>query len=457
MDDPSSRRRLLAALAAGATGLLAGCDAVDPDVPGPDDDSPTATPTPSPTPTATPPPTTDPPTATPTPTDTVAPTRTATATPTPTATPPPQSETPRSRRRFGASLPWELYQLDVANTGTTSADVGTPQSRAVYWQVATRSSSPVVRDGRIFTAEYTGRPRLVARNAATGRQQFSRPLDGGTPGTSPALAGAQVLVPTDGRLEAFDRFRGSPEWSVEVDGGAATAPAPDGSFVFHATGRTDDEPTSVYGHRTTSGERAWRRAFDAELGGSVATYQEFVVAPVGSRLVALDRSDGDVAWDRDLGARVGTPSIDEDDVFAVTADGRLTATRATTGGQRWEEDVPSGTALDPPAVGDDRLFVGAADGVRGYDASTGNEEFHVEVDGPMTAPTRTFDAVYAGSMADGSVVSVDPIDREVNWTYRTAEAAVAGETRRGVTAPPIPVTGGVLAVAADGITALGPE
>jgi outer membrane protein assembly factor BamB len=383
---------------------------------------------------------------------------------------------------------WSQYQLNSANTGLGGTGLGFTDSPQRYWFAETRANAPIVQDGRLYLAEFSTRPVVTARTGSNGRQDWTRPLPSGPPGTSVAVANGSVIVVTREHITAVDDRSGRRQWTASLPAGPSTAPAVLGGTVFLAVGTGDQ--TVVRAVDANSGDTEWERTFDGRIGGSPAATERGVHVPIGRRLLTLNRFRGDEQWATTFDAPVGTPAVNQDTDRVYVVDGTWTvhACQEWDGAVRWSTEVVDGeTAVPPdaPAAAGDIVAVGAPNGLHGLTASTGRSRWHVERPGPMTPPTVADNVVYAGSLADGVVVTTDLRRGDVQWTYETGPGPLPGggddgpgtgtneagdeastddgegsgadtATGRAILAPVVPVAVGAYVVAADGVHALGP-
>jgi outer membrane protein assembly factor BamB len=313
----------------------------------------------------------------------------------------------------------------------------------------------VLGDRRLYLAEFAAEPQLVAREAATGRQIWSRPLTGGMPGTAPLVGDLQVFVATEETLHAFRTETGRREWTVDLPAGPATAPKFTGSEVVLAHG-TPDGTTLLGMYDDQDGEELWSRELPGLPGGTVAFSDDNVVLSAGRQLFGVERNDGDLEWEATLPARAGTVVAGDEQLYVADVEGTVHARRRATGQERWTESVAPSTSGAAPALNNRQLYVGASNGLHSLDADNGRPRWHVEFEGPTPPPTVASGRVYVGSAADGTVRALLTLQGDSAWTVETGEGPLGdGETGRAVLAPPLPLSDGVFVVAADGVHALG--
>lgn len=142
-------------------------------------------------------------------------------------------------------------------------------------------------------------------------------------------------------------------------------------------------PETIVALDPTNGAVTWQRTGYqiSVMGTPVAVngrvYCVEVVYPSGHRLVCLEIADGTEVWvqtldhssQSGLAAAFGL-------IYLLTRDGTLSARKADDGALVWSAsvDVGNGSTLSSPAVGFGKVYVGTRQGLRAFDAHTGNPE-----------------------------------------------------------------------------------
>ena len=226
------------------------------------------------------------------------------------------------RNRYGGEA-W-LYDVDARLTAPPTVDgttvyvpdwAGNVHALSVFdgsirWsrRVATEESgrtfaTPVaVSDGSLYLGSLSGATGVVALDAESGRERWSRSTDVVTAG--PVVADGIVLVRAHSLVVAFD----------------------------------------------TDGTRRWSFNVPGEGGQTLALDDEYAYTPGGDTLYAIDR-DGETAWSYESsGGRVGPPTVAGDDVV-VREEGQLTALSRTDGTERWKAtQTGTGEAVVTPGA-----------------------------------------------------------------------------------------------------------
>ncbi|WP_265111611.1 PQQ-binding-like beta-propeller repeat protein [Halosolutus halophilus] len=177
-------------------------------------------------------------------------------------------------------------------------------SRRIASDGSTRTfAEPIaVNNGVLYLGSQSGATGVIALDAETGEQRWSRSTEAVT--TGPVVADDFVVIRTHRVVVAFDAA-GTRRWSFTV-------------------------PESAY-HRLALGNR-------------------HVYVPARGSLYAIDRS-GAKAWSYDSSdSRIGPPTVVGDDVVIPEAD-RLTAVSRADGTERWTVDLSgAGDAIVTPGA-----------------------------------------------------------------------------------------------------------
>ena len=248
--------------------------------------------------------------------------------------------------------------------------------------------------------------------------------------------GALFAMSDCGRLWSLDAETGEALWHADTPGfperWMAGSPAVAGGVVYAGA-------KSGYGaHDARTGEPLWFRRFSGTLDliadptgdkwGAWFTpivYGELLICLVPRRaLTALDRKSGRIVWEHALPVSQdwwASPILVGDTVVSGGEPNHLLAVRAKDGGVVFDEPV-----LDESAVANNYV--------------TG-----LTAEGPL---------LYAGS-GDGKVIACDLATGKVKWEFRTGEALLdMAPQRRGastVLAPPVLYGGRVVACGVDGV------
>lgn len=447
MDEPShssdpfrpTRRDALRSIGVGVTALVAGCTG---DRAGDDEPKVTvseAAPTDGETGTA--------------PATTSTATATSTATTSPTATeefpPTPQpSETPDG----GALSPSGTWSSLAADRGNTGQGSGGPFASDPTWSFYTRSTTPVV-DDRLYTIEFARDRLLVARDAATGEQAWTAPVDGGGTGPAPALTADGIVVQAYTTLQGYTRD-GDRVWQTDIGQGHPGAPAVADGVVYGCNGEFQGDAASVFAY-TVDGEAVWTVDVDFDVRGSPAVGADVVVVAGEGGVRAFDRATGERAWTTDVAAAGATPAVAGGTAYVAAAE-TLYALDLADGEASWTAGL-DGEAEGPPAVGEETVVVGA-DAVVAFDRADGTERW-TAAHGGMAAPTIADDVVYVGGEGfdNTDIYALTLADGEVRWSHRTDEQYISDYVVAGVRGSPAAVDGALYVAAADGLRAFGPE
>jgi outer membrane protein assembly factor BamB len=260
-------------------------------------------------------------------------------------------------------------------------------------------SAPAVHAGLVVVGNhggdysYDGAYAVVALDARDGTERWRVEFAEAASVASPTLTDDLALVPTGGGgLHVLDRADGTEQWSVPASPGTWTTPAvADGvaycgeRVVEAATGNVlRDGPT--------------RNAPTAVVDG--------VVYAGGEAMGAFVADSGQRRWWVDPPADhyvVGSPVVTDDTVFAplheevsdADGDDVLLALDRTDGTERWRVDLPSFVpAWAPFTVADGVVYV-ARDGLRAFDAVSGDELWAVASEFAFGQPLAVGDVLFA--------------------------------------------------------------
>ncbi len=98
------------------------------------------------------------------------------------------------------------------------------------------------------------------------------------------------------------------------------------------------------------------------------------------------------------------PAVDDDAVYVPSWDGYLYALALSDGTRRWRAPYAGGASdrdhpVHPsaPTVDDRTVYLGTSDGLHAFRKSTGEHQWHVAADGPVTEPAIVDGKIYAQS------------------------------------------------------------
>ncbi len=216
-------------------------------------------------------------------------------------------------------------------------------------------AAPTLADGTVFIGSFD--TDLYALEAATGEVVW-RVDTGHIVPTSPAVDSDRVyLFSHGGRLLALDRADGTEVWRRSTGADEFASPVVAGGTVFF--GSMNDQ---LYAVDAETGEDRWWRFLRAGMPASPAVTPESVVVPVFDKfLYAFDTATGETRWRTEIGLAYSSPAIVGGVVHVGTATGTVFAVDAESGDVVWEYDAGA-DVRSSPAVTDETLVVGAADG-----------------------------------------------------------------------------------------------
>jgi len=240
--------------------------------------------------------------------------------------------------------------------------------------------APVLTDGKVYAAGSDG--KVVALDAASGRQVWSVTVDADIAAGVGADAATVVVASARGTVFAFDAATGKQRWKVKASTEVLSAPAVGSGVVVV---RSMDNKIVAYD--VESGDRRWvvqrtapalvlRAAPGIVINDGVA----FIALPAG-RLLAINTATGTARWDAPIaeprGAteleRVadvsGMPALLGREVCATAYQGRIACVDTGNGSLRWAREFSADVG---PAI--DQRYVFAADelgSLAGFSRDTG--------------------------------------------------------------------------------------
>ncbi len=255
-----------------------------------------------------------------------------------------------------------------------------------------------------------------------------------------------------------DAVTGMVRWATAVDA-APSVPVVDGDTVVVTFGGD-----TLLALDLSTGERLWERELPGQFPATLTAENGVVVASsldstrTTLALLAFRTEDGEPIWESDETiAERGTPFPGGAVSYAPTGPsigagvvvyGRsepsaaeirqeVVALDAETGEPRWTARTEA-YFYDPPTIAGDTVYVQGGNGVRAFNAGTGEErwQFINANDLAITQPVTVADGVvYAGGPSD-QLYAIEAVDGTLLWRVLTAEGVAA----------PVAVSGGVVLV-----------
>ena len=220
------------------------------------------------------------------------------------------------------------------------------------------SSTPCVAGNRVFAM---GSTQLFAVDAESGKLEWSRPLPGKAPGSSPLVVD-NIVVILASKLAAFDATTGTPLWEQPKITGNNSSPVlweREGSKLILANGRGDF--SGIY---PQTGEIRWSvpgggdstPAISGDLAAVLSNKDD--IGFCGYRLTEMS---AERLWNHPTDARrsQSSPIIHEGHVY-LFEDGDHRCVDLQTGKLRWSQKVSS--TITSPILADGKLFVIANNG-----------------------------------------------------------------------------------------------
>lgn len=285
-----------------------------------------------------------------------------------------------------------MFRYDPAHTGSNSSEASLKPPLRLKWSYnlegGSIGSSPAIANGKVFVSADNG--RIYTFDALTGSLLWSAPASSGI--SSPAVAGALVYVGAgDGKLNALDAQSGKVMWSFPTGGAIVSSPAVSGRTVF----------------------------FGSNDG----------------KLYALDANSGDFKWAYSTGGSIdrSSPAVSSDLVYVGSSDGKVHAVDASTGDLRWTVDTGNTTHRSSPSVAGGKVFIGSySRSIYALDGQTGEIRWTYSTDGAIdSSPAVANGLVYVGSY-DGKLYALDSVNGAMRWGYSIGSVASAPAVAGGL-------------------------
>lgn len=401
---------------------------------------------------------------------------------------------PRVPKELNSTGTWPQYGSDASHDGVTT-NTGVKQDGEPYWQLRRIRSGPaVIQDGRLFhfaklgndpsgvpTVTRTraspagtahpvyGEPALIAREASTGRIQWSQPLDG-PPFRWPAVADGQVIAGVNGQLAAFAAADGQRLWEHDLGDRILADPTivsgtvviPVQGVVDGQTGELIEEP-QIRTYDLADGSPGWT-ANPPKRGNAIAVGDETVVVVSGGWdgtgvVLGLALDDGSERWRiTTAGDFFRGPTIADGTVYFASSEAYVSALDLHDGTEQWQRVFPSrptGIAADVETA-----YIGVGERLHAAATNDGSDRWSISRgDGSFgfITPAIGEDTVYAGTAGVRAwLYALDADDGEFRWSHQFPDKVIEGDiVRSGIEAQPAIVDGAVYAYAVDGLYAFG--
>lgn len=318
----------------------------------------------------------------------------------------------------------------TANAATESAESGSGPAGGVW---------PVAVGDRVYVAGAGG---VRALRAADGSEVWATAE--AEPTHPPAVDGTSVYATSDDALVALDRADGTVRWQYG-DGTGFSPPVSAGGTVF-LTGED-----RLHALDPGDGTRRWVAETGSGAGRPAVTDRAVHATAEYGDVRAFDPGDGSRLWEQNLGiASVGVhgtarPPVVREGTVVVPGEDEIPALDGGTGEVRWRWEHEGYGALGTVAAGPDRLFV-KMENTLGSD----DELFAVDLDGPEARWCRVGSAAHRHTTPvagpdhavvhfGNRVVAFDAADGTSPWAF----GGYAGEAVSTV------VAGGSLYVGTD--------
>ncbi|SFR96590.1 Outer membrane protein assembly factor BamB, contains PQQ-like beta-propeller repeat [Halomicrobium zhouii] len=285
----------------------------------------------------------------------------------------------------GSTHDWPMARYDPAGTGHQPAATGPKDGVEIAWahdppEWFRGTTSPVLLDGTIYAVG----DGLLALDAETGAKRFGVP---GPYRSTPARARASVYT-----TETLATTAPTGVFGLNA-GGGVDVPLRERNVGIERWGG----PRGPGGGLLGPGEPTTPVA----AGGTV-----YVPIPGTNSVAAVDPNDGSVRWrqthhaDSPISGPYNRPAVADGAVFVTAWPHQATAYDAETGSQRWHREIDDQMVL-PPVATDEGIVVPTRESVHLLDAGDGHTIWKRNLDANVTES--------APAVADGTVFVVDEL------------------------------------------------
>ena len=346
---------------------------------------------------------------------------------------------------------WPMLRADVAHRGEGhDGPRGVPFLGWRYQAQGSVQTSPSIVGDLVYATSDDG--TLHALDIATGEERWSYAPELGPVGEPNVSEGRVFVREADGHLATVDALTGSELWrSDRVD--YTSGPTFDGDSVF--IGAADGTLVAL---DAASGAVRWTvpvSTSGAELRNPAYADGRVYVSEGGGDLVAVDAATAGVAWRVPTGSTsTGTAVVADGIVYLGSYDGvggSLSAFDSATGGLVWTVAEP----FFAPAISNGVAYAGGEGVLVALSASTGSELWRFELQGVVRAPAVADGVIYVPAEGEQRVYALEAASGRVLWTYDVDGQPVSPVVVAHGSAFLGTLTGGVMAIGADGSAADG--
>ncbi|WP_207586440.1 PQQ-binding-like beta-propeller repeat protein [Halomontanus rarus] len=329
---------------------------------------------------------------------------------------------------------WPVEHGDLANTRSAPADAVPEPPLSVTWTAPFETHmglpQPVV-DGDVAVASNWD-DETFGVDVGSGDRRWTASMHGFEPRTTAAVADDAVLIGSRSEIRCVERGDGGRRWRAEryasgVNGGTPTV---DGDLVLTATA------LGVAAFDLADGSRRWETRFG--LAGTTTPAVVDGAVFVGGNdacLHVLDRETGDLEWRRNVDGGVDAgPAVVDETVYIGTDAGSVYAFDRDDGSERWHSSV-AGSGIESLAVGNGLVCAGAnGDSLTALDSETGTPIWRsgsyrsTYANGPVVGDGLVFATVGLGAgfgsgisrHRDRTLGAFDAANGEVVWRFDDA-------------------------------------
>jgi len=309
-------------------------------------------------------------------------------------------------RIYQPDLQWPLYGATPARTQAQTHIRLRPPFRLVWSRGMGRliEFPAVVSDGFAYIGNSGATIHAVSMRSGEFAWVHATP---GAPrmASSPAVDGNELVYHTmNGWVYVLDRVNGKLQWSWNAGSAIESSPIVRDGVDYFGTAAGELDALDLRTHRLR-----WSRSLGAKITSSAAIAGgTLYIGDYAGRLWALSPATGATRWVGQVNGKIyGTPAVAGGRVFVPSSDGDSLTAFTTSGRYLWRFTAGY-YVYSSPAVWDGVVCFGSYDGwFYGLSAATGRLLWRVPTGGPVSGAAVIVDGVaYAGSFSH-RIVGVD--------------------------------------------------
>jgi len=329
-----------------------------------------------------------------------------------------------------------MSHYDAANTGHNPDASGPKTEVKTAWRYRSctgASSGIVVSNGQVYTGGIT----------LDGRTGENLHGDRNPQSTDPTVANGTVYYTGYG-LEAS----GANQWSFQPDGNKGIFPTP---VVSNKTVYVPGSNSTLYAVNANSGTKKWEFETDGRIETTPAVLNSVVyIVDKTNTLYAVSADTGEKRWQVSQGTECWRcpPAVANDRVFLGSWDGEIRAIHTADGTTAWQRTDGIKFRIRGPVAVTEQIVLATGDRgeVIALDATTGQTKWLRDTNtANLASPVIVDDVVYVSDSpksTTGKIFAFTAADGEELWRFETREISFGDHDQAG-TFGPVVVDGAV--------------